>query len=486
MRELKPNAIRLVMMRAREVDGIFSLGGGRPSEEIFPITAASIQVNATSETDPPDVSGATAPLLTLDVPVPRMVMNYNGLTFSSGLPGLRTVLQKHMVKWHAPPAKTWDLCVTSGTTDAINKIVLLLTQPGDVIFSSEYCYTGILAGPVVQGRDIVGIAMDSEGLLPDVLAARCAQYAARGQLPRLLYLVPTGQNPTGCTLSVKRRKDIYAVCRKYDIFIIEDDPYFFLQMPEYDPTASATEAKFYDNLVPSFLSMDTDGRVVRLDSFSKIIAPGIRVGWMTGPPEIIKKVATFSQITSWSISGLPQSALLALLEHWGEDGFERHIAYLQSYYIQRRDAILRAMDKHLRNSETGAAQDNDDHDDSDDRPVARWSHPNAGMFVWIEVPGADTDGLIDLLMSEKVAVIPGSGFYAGLTPGPCPFFRATFAELDVEAYDEAIARLARVLKRAEVASKEEPKAVSSSPSYRRIGVLGALALGVATLFANRE
>lgn len=468
-------------MRASQVDGMLSLGGGRPSEEIFPITAASIEVNANSETDPPDVSSSTALHLTLDIPIPRMVMNYNGLTFSSGLPGLRTYLQKHMEKWHAPPAKTWDLCVTSGTTDAINKIVLLLTQPGDVIFSSEYCYTGILAGPVVQGRDIVGIDMDGEGLLPDALASRCAQFAARGQLPRLLYLVPTGQNPTGCTVSVKRRKEIYAVCRKYDIFIIEDDPYFFLQMPEYDPAANTTETKLYDNLVPSFLSMDTDGRVVRLDSFSKLIAPGLRVGWMTGPPEIIKRVSTFSQITSWSISGLPQSALLVLLEHWGDDGFERHIAFLQRYYIQRRDAILRAMDKHLRNSKTGDA-----HDDSDARPVARWSHPNAGMFVWIEVPGVNTDDLIDLLISERVAVIPGSGFYAGHTPGPCPFFRATFAALEVEAFDEAIARLARVLKHAEEVSKQESNVVSSSSSYRRLGVLGAIALGVATILVNRD
>ena len=478
IRKLQPNIIRRVMVRASQIDGIMSLGGGRPREEIFPITAASIQVTAMPETDP-EISGSTTPpSLTLNVPLPRLVMNYNAWTFSHGLPELCTILQEHMMKWHAPPAKTWDLCATSGSTDGINKLVLLLTQPGDVIFASEYCYSGVLAGPQVQGRDIVGITMDSEGLLPEALSAQCAQFAARGKLPRVLYLIPTGQNPTGSTLSVKRRKAIYAVCRKYDLFIIEDDPYFFLQMPKYDPAGGDNDSEVCDSLMPSLLSMDTDGRVIRLDSFSKTIAPGLRLGWVTGPREIIDKVRTFSQLTSWSMSGLPQSALVALLKHWGDDGFERHVTYLRRYYTRRRDALLRALDKHVRNCEAGSVPDNA----QDERPVARWTHPSSGMFVWIEVPGVNTDDLVDLMMSEKVAMIPGSGFYAGLTPGPCPFLRATFAALDIELYDEAAARFARVLKRA-VAAREEKQ--TTVLSYRRAGVFGAIALCVAALFANR-
>ena len=179
--------------------------------------------------------------------------------------------------------------------------------------------------------------MDSGGILPGALDTKCAQFAGQGKLPRVLYLVPTGQNPTGCTLSAERRRQIYAVCRKYDIVIIEDDPYFFLQMPKYDPKEpdhdNQNETRLCE-LPPSFLSIDTDGRVIRLDSFSKIIAPGLRVGWMTGHPEIMAKVGTLCLLTSWSVSGPTQASLVALLKHWGEEVFELHIAYLQRFYTR--------------------------------------------------------------------------------------------------------------------------------------------------------
>ena len=466
------------------------LAAGNPRMEIFPIREASIHVPSTPEAsaNADSVAGQT-----LDVSLPREVMCYHGKTFSHGLPELSAVLRAHMSKWHHPPVEGWDLMVTSGTTDGINKLVLLLTEPGDAILASEYCYSGFLAGPVVQGRDVVGVAMDEGGILPTALDAKCSELGAVGRPPRLLYLTPTGQNPTGCTLSVERRRLIYSVCRKHDLIILEDDPYYFLQMPEYDATASESVPEGSSGLcitVPSFLSMDTDRRVIRLDSFSKLIAPGLRLGWMTGPREIMERVGLFTQITSWSLSGLPQSALLALLNHWGESGFERHIAYLQRFYTRRRNALLAALDKHLCNNahHSGSSVGRED----DDRPVASWQHPRAGMFVWITIPGVqDTDGLVDMLMEEKVVMMPGSGFR---TSSGClsNCFRATFASVDLNIFDEAIARFARVVRRSAPLATARKEVAAQATTRRKTGYFGRLAMtvlsviGFCLLRRNRE
>ena len=252
--------------------------------------------------------------------------------------------------------------------------------------------------------------MDADGIRPDSLRKTCARLKARRATFRVLYIVPVGQNPTGCTMTLERKKALYAVAQEFDLIILEDDPYYFLQLPPFERSSSVGSGEGSEpcpalqelvpgvdktKLIPSFLSLDTDGRVLRLESFSKLMAPGFRVGIICGPPRFVERFETLSQVTSWSISGVTQAVLFAVLQRWGDDGFAEHVKGLQATYTHRRDALMKAMDRHL--GSTG---------------LASWAVPAAGMFVWMKVEGLrDSQSLIDTMLEQaKVVMVPGSGF----------------------------------------------------------------------------
>ncbi|KAL2414731.1 Aromatic amino acid aminotransferase C56E4.03 [Exophiala dermatitidis] len=219
--------------------------------------------------------------------------------------------------------------------------------------------------------------MDDEGLVPESLQSILSSWdvAARGsRKPFLLYTVPTGQNPTGTTMGVERRKTIYDIAQKEDLIIVEDDPYYFLQMPPYigeEATALASRPSHKKSLtssLPSFLSLDVDGRVVRLESFSKIISPGSRTGWLTATQQLVDRFIKHSECSTQCPSGISQLVLFKLLdEHCGHAGFFDWLIHLRLEYKQRRDTLIRACEKYL------------------DRSVASWRPPAAGMFLWINI-----------------------------------------------------------------------------------------------------
>ena len=200
--------------------------------------------------------------------------------------------------------------------------------------------------------------------------------AARGaRKPHVLYTVPSGQNPTGATQGAERRRDIYAVCQKHDVFIIEDEPYYFLQMEPYQgkaaaPSAQPSESKpqsvssFLSSLIPSLLSMDVDGRVLRMDSFSKVLVPGSRLGWVTGSAQVVERYIRHAEVASQGPSGFSQVMLWKLLdETWGHEGYLRWLMELRMHYTRRRNMLLAACEEYL------------------PREVVSWAPPAAGMFV---------------------------------------------------------------------------------------------------------
>lgn len=385
----------------------------------------------------PSSSSASAPIAkkTVSADFNDFVLNYNGQTYNKGLPCLVKWIRGHVKKYHLSndddddeERTDVDVCVSSGSTDALHKCVQLLTEPGDVLLAAEYCYTGILVSPRAHGREVVGVSMDENGILPDALDKICGAITrTKRRTPTLLYVVPTGQNPTGSTMPASRRRQVYDVCRKHNLIIIEDDPYFFLEMNAYGTHNGKTDDAI--ERTPSFLSMDTDGRVIRLDSFAKTIAPGFRLGFVTGPDVFVEKLDQMNQITTWSSSGIAQTVLSALLNEWGEDGFEAHAQALRRTYERRRDALLDAMEKHLRGT------------------IASWSPPSAGMFVWIRLRGVrDTRDCLDWILNDaRVVMIPG-GVFQPDADRACPFFRATFATAPIASFDGAMERLATALK----------------------------------------
>lgn len=281
--------------------------------------------------------------------------------------------------------------MTVGNTSSLDMALTMFTSRGDYILSEEYMFCSAVETARPMGVKVVGIKMDSEGLIPEVMDKILTEWdlpsSRRGgaKKPCVLYTVPTGQNPTGATQSVERRRKVYEVCRKHDVYILEDEPYYFLQMQPYRSSSSSSSSSsstttqteelrshttFLQSLIPSLLSMDVDGRVMRLDSFSKVIAPGTRTGWITASAQIVERYVRHNETSVQNPSGLSQMVLYKLLDvEWGHGGFLEWLMYLRKEYTRRRDVILNACERELTGDGGGLER------------VVQWNVPRAGMFV---------------------------------------------------------------------------------------------------------
>lgn len=249
----------------------------------------------------------------------------------------------------------------------------MLTTRGDYILAEEYTFCSAIETCLPLGVRAIGVKMDQEGLIPsdmDRILSTWNEQARGARKPSVLYTVPTGQNPTGATQGEKRRRELYRCAQKHDVYIIEDEPYYFLQMQPYTgPTAPdvpppASHREFIQSLAPSLLSMDVDGRVLRLDSFSKVIAPGTRVGWITASEQIVERFIRHSEVSTQNPSGISQMVLFKLLdETWGHAGYLDWLINLRLEYTHRRDVICFACEEYL------------------PQEVVSWNPPMAGMFV---------------------------------------------------------------------------------------------------------
>lgn len=246
----------------------------------------------------------------------------------------------------------------------------MFLKRGSFLLTEEFTYTSALETAEPLDIRVVGIKMDYDGLIPDEMDSLLENWNAEirgGGKPRVLYTIPTGQNPTGVTASLARREQIYAVARKHDIYIIEDDPYYYLQL---QPDSESTRSDDLDMVInqlklpSSYLSLDTDGRVLRMDSFSKIIAPGVRMSWITASEQVIERIFRTHEVTLQSPSGFSQILVYNLLaKEWGHLGFLNWILGLQNLYGNMRDKILLACQKYLPGD------------------IVSWASPTAGFFV---------------------------------------------------------------------------------------------------------
>ncbi|XP_068953104.1 kynurenine/alpha-aminoadipate aminotransferase, mitochondrial isoform X2 [Petaurus breviceps papuanus] len=205
-----------------------------------------------------------------------------------------------------------------------------------------------------------------------------------------------------------------ALARKYDFLIIEDDPYYFLQ--------------FNKPWAPTFLSMDTDGRVIRTDSFSKILSSGLRIGFITGPKPLIDQIVLHIQVSTMHTSTFTQLLIAQLLQQWGEEGFLKHVDRVIAFYKEQRDAMLAAADKWLKG-------------------LAEWHVPVAGMFLWIKITGvSDTKQLImEKALQKEVLLVPGDAFNIDNSK-PSSYVRASFSLSSPDQMDQAFQRLAELIK----------------------------------------
>lgn len=377
--------------RFLKTPGLLSLGGGLPSSEYFPIASLSMRVPKPphfSENDTLSPGNDAAQTVTMgkydtcdgtseyDLSI---ALNYGQ---STGSAQMMRFITEHTELVYNPPYADWKVCQTVGSTGALEQALRMLCDKarGDSVLTEEYSFSTALETIAPLGIKAFGVRMDDQGLLPEDMDAILSNWdeGARGaRRPHVLYTVPSGQNPTGATQSAERRAAVYAVCQKHDVYIIEDEPYYFLQMDPYSPGAGpgassssppnpAAESleDFLAKLVPSLLSMDIDGRVLRMDSFSKVLVPGARLGWITASAQIVERYIRHAEVANQGPSGFSQAILWKLLdETWGHEGYLRWLASLRTHYTRRRDMLLAACEAHL------------------PRDVVIWSPPAAGMFV---------------------------------------------------------------------------------------------------------
>jgi aromatic amino acid aminotransferase I len=358
--------------------GIISLGGGLPCSEYFPFDYVAVKVPSAPHFSEQEVkeSGVTVKAGKYDVSEGHGVydlsiaLNYGQGTGSAQL--LRFVTE-HTELVCNPPYADWQCVLTVGSTSALEQAYRIFTERGDYIMAEEYTFTSAVETARPLGLNVVSIKIDSDGLIPEAMDDILSNWDpnARGaRKPHLLYTIPTGQNPTGATQGAERRRALYHVAQKHDVYILEDEPYYFLQMQPYtganapDVPPPASNEEFLSALVPTLLSMDVDGRVMRLDSFSKVIAPGTRTGWITASEQIVQRFTQYNECSPQNPSGFSQIILYKLLdETWGHVGYLQWLIHLRLEYTKRRDALLAACEKYL------------------PREVVSWNPPAAGMFV---------------------------------------------------------------------------------------------------------
>ncbi|PGG97040.1 hypothetical protein AJ80_09752 [Polytolypa hystricis UAMH7299] len=437
--------------------GLISLGGGLPSPETFPFDNLTLKIPTPPHFTEQETSESGKVLTAGKYDIRNgkseydleVCLNYGQSTGSAQL--VRFVTE-HTEIVHNPLYSDWQCCLTAGSTSSWEMTLRLFCERGDYIITEEYSFSTAVETALPMGVRAAAVKMDEQGLLPDALDEVLSNWdeAARGaRKPFLLYTVPSGQNPTGATQGTERRKAIYKVAQKHDLYIVEDEPYYFLQMQPYkgantppdSPPASYDD--FLKSLIPSFLSIDVDGRVLRLESFSKVISPGSRVGWIVAAEQIVERYIRHSECSTQNPSGMSQIMLYKLLdEGWGHEGYLDWLINLRMQYTNRRNTMLDACEKYLPTN------------------VASWNPPAAGMFHWIRVDWKQHPAVLEgkthaeieeaifkSAVNEGVLVSRGSWFVADkAVPETDMFFRATFAAAPGDKINEAIKRFGIALK----------------------------------------
>ncbi|EEB08175.1 aromatic aminotransferase [Schizosaccharomyces japonicus yFS275] len=432
---------------------IVSLAGGLPHSDYFPIRTLSTAVYR-PDGKPENNNVSKIPLQELSLGMEPTEDNdfglSQGLQYGQGFGALQLAafVKEHTRIVHQPKYEGWDVMLTAGNTNALDTCLRMLLNRGESLLVEEYTFPSALQTIEPMGINCIPMPMDLNGILPEKLEELLSSWntKARGcPKPHVMYVIPSGQNPTGSTLSNERRARIYEICQAHDIIILEDEPYYFLQMdnfdgkiPEEQPTVS--NETFLSQLITSFLSIDTEGRVIRLDSMSKVVAPGTRLGWLTGHPLFMERALRQNEVNIQSASGLSQVLLHGILHTWGQEGYLEWLKQIRFQYTRRRNALLLAMNKYLPEG------------------LCSYIAPEAGMFIWFEVdrsrylhsdkfktvPEIETD-IHEQAVDAGVNLACGHWFIVDSSKNDRVFFRVTFAAANFEDFNVAIERFAAVL-----------------------------------------
>ncbi|SDL52661.1 DNA-binding transcriptional regulator, MocR family, contains an aminotransferase domain [Nonomuraea maritima] len=300
-----------------------------------------------------------------------------------------------------------DVVVTVGSQQALDLMTRIFIDPGDVVLAEGPSYVGALGTFSAYQAKVVHIAMDDQGIVPESLAQTIYALETAGAPVKFLYTIPTFHNPAGVTLNIARRQQVLDICQRAGILIIEDNPYGLLG---------------FDGEPMRALRADNTDGVVYLGSFSKTLAPGFRVGWALAPHAIRDKLVLAMESAVLSHSSFTQ---LAVGQYLATQPWREQIKSFRELYRERRDALLDALDALM-------------------PPEVTWTRPAGGFFVWATLPeGLDSKAILPRAVAERVAFVPGTGFFSDGSGSR--HMRLSFCYPEPDRIREGVRRLASVI-----------------------------------------
>jgi 2-aminoadipate transaminase len=392
-RECKSSTIR-ELLKICEQPEMISFAGGLPAAEVFPVQRfqeACQKVLATH-------AGSA--------------LQYGA---TEGYEPLREMIARHMARY-AILAKVENVLITSGSQQALDLIGKLLINSGDRVLVEAPTYLGALQAFDGYGAQYLSVPIDDDGLCTELLEPSLRLG------PKFMYILPNFQNPAGVTLSQERRHQLILLADKYGIPIVEDDPYGQLRY-EGEHIAPLVVLDRGNVRRDNGFSI---GNVIYLSTFSKTLAPGLRLGWIVAPPKIISKLVQLKQGADLHTSTFNQCVAFEV----ARGGFiDQHVKLIRGVYRERRDVMLQALKEFF-------------------PPEVTWTHPQGGLFLWVTLPeGMDSQSLFRSALAENVAFVPGDSFYAGNGRESCRHLRLNFSHPNPEQIREGIRRLSVAVKR---------------------------------------
>jgi 2-aminoadipate transaminase len=379
------SAIRELLKYTEKPD-VISFAGGLPAPDVFPVDEFSAACERVLRNQ-----GAQA-------------LQYS--TTEGYLP-LREMIARHSARYGIKISPE-NVLITSGSQQALDILGKIFIDPGDRILVESPTYLAAIQAWKSYGAEFISVPMDEQGMNTDLL-----EEALRAG-PKFIYVLPNFQNPTGDTLTLERRHKLIELADKYGVPVVEDDPYGQLRYEgDHLPSIVVLDSQIRDNDTPCYR-----GNVIYLSTFSKTLAPGLRLGWVIAPPEVISKLvqakqgadlhtATFNQMVAYEVS---------------RGGFlDRHIHLIRKVYGERREVMLASMDRFF-------------------PPEVEWTHPQGGLFLWGTLPSyMDANDLLRACLDRKVAFVPGEHFHP--TGGGKNTMRINFSNATPENIQEGINRL---------------------------------------------
>jgi DNA-binding transcriptional MocR family regulator len=361
---------------------VISFAGGLPAPDFF------------------DTEGLRAAYDRVLAEEPQRALQYST---TEGDPALRTAVANQLGA-RGLATEPGDILVTSGSQQALTLLAAALLEPGDVVLVEDPTYLAALQCFGFAGARVVPVPSDEQGIDPAALEELVVR-----ERPKLLYTIPTFQNPTGRTLPAARRAAVAEIAGRHGLWIAEDDPYGELRYEgEHAPWIASFPA--------------ADDRTVLLGSFSKIMAPGMRLGWLRAPAGLHRACVITKQAADLHTSTVDQAAAARYL---ADSDLDAHLGRVRGAYRERRDALLGGLPDTL-------------------PPGSSWNRPEGGMFIWARLPdGHDATALLRTAISHDVAYVPGAPFYAG-EPDPAAL-RLSFVTHTPDEIREGLQRLGKAL-----------------------------------------